>query len=67
MFQNNQHTLQDREKLVEFVSFGEKQDSLIIVAVGVRPEYQGFGVGKNLIKRAESEARIAEVGGLNFK
>lgn len=40
-----------------FISLGENQDSLIVVALGVRPEYQGSGIGHSLIKKAEVEAR----------
>jgi ribosomal protein S18 acetylase RimI-like enzyme len=45
------------KELAGFISLGEKQGNLIVVALGVRPEYQGSGIGKNLIKKAESEAR----------
>jgi len=40
-----------------FISLSENPDSLIIVALGVHPEYQGSGIGYSLIKKAESEAR----------
>ena len=44
-------------KFVGFISLSENPDSLIIVALGVRPEYQGSGIGYSLVKKAESEAR----------
>ena len=40
-----------------FISLGENQDNLIIVALGVLPEYQNSGIGHSLIKRVELEAR----------
>ena len=40
-----------------FVSLAQNKDSLIVVALGIRPEYQGSGIGRSLIKKAESEAR----------
>jgi ribosomal protein S18 acetylase RimI-like enzyme len=39
-----------------FISLSENQDSLIIVALGVHPEYQDSGIGHSLIKKAEAEA-----------
>lgn len=40
-----------------FISLSENQDSLIVVALGVRPEYQDSGIGHSLIRKAELEAR----------
>ena len=45
------------DKFAGFISLGENPDSLIVVALGVRPEYQGSGIGHCLIKKAEFEAR----------
>lgn len=45
------------KKLSGFISLAEKQDNLIVVALGVRPRYQGSGIGRSLIKKAELEAR----------
>jgi ribosomal protein S18 acetylase RimI-like enzyme len=45
------------KKLAGFISLAEKQDSLIVVALGIRPQYQGSGIGRSLIKKAELEAR----------
>jgi len=39
-----------------FVSYAESEDALIIVALGVLPEYQTLGIGKELIKEVECEA-----------
>jgi ribosomal protein S18 acetylase RimI-like enzyme len=44
-------------KFAGFVSLAENKDSLIVVALGIRPEHQGSGIGRSLIKKAESEAR----------
>ena len=37
-------------KLAGFVSLAEDQDSLIVVALGIRPESLGSGIGRSLIK-----------------
>jgi ribosomal protein S18 acetylase RimI-like enzyme len=39
-----------------FASFSEDRDSLIVVALGIWPEYQGSGIGQSLIRRVEAEA-----------
>jgi GNAT superfamily N-acetyltransferase len=44
-------------KTVAFISFAENKSDLIIVALGVRGEYQTSGIGMGLVERAESEAR----------
>lgn len=43
--------------IVGFISFAEDRDALIIVAMAVKPKYQGSGVGKSLIRKVEAEAR----------
>ena len=45
------------DKIVGFVSFAELHDDLIVVALGIIPEYQGVGVGRRLVASAEKEAR----------
>jgi len=42
--------------VVGFASYAEAWNALIIVALGVLPEYQTSDVGKELIKKVESEA-----------
>jgi ribosomal protein S18 acetylase RimI-like enzyme len=44
------------ESAVGFVSTAEVDDAIIIVALGVLPQYQSSGVGKGLVKKAEEEA-----------
>jgi ribosomal protein S18 acetylase RimI-like enzyme len=45
-----------RKKTLGFISTADADEATIIVALGVLPDYQGCGVGKNLIKRLEREA-----------
>jgi len=45
------------KEVVGFVSFAGIQDDLIVVALGMLPEYQGFGIGSSLIAKVEGEAR----------
>ncbi len=40
-----------------FVSIAETDDALIIVALGVLPEYQDAGAGRSLIAQVEAEAK----------
>jgi len=42
--------------VIGFISFTEMNDAVIIVALGVLPEYQGSGVGRRLIGKVEGEA-----------
>jgi ribosomal protein S18 acetylase RimI-like enzyme len=43
--------------LVGFTSFAETNDAIIIVALGVLPNYQGCRVGTRLIEKVQSEAK----------
>lgn len=43
--------------IIGLVSFSEKNDAILIVALGVLPKYQNVGVGKSLIRKVEVEAR----------
>jgi ribosomal protein S18 acetylase RimI-like enzyme len=45
-----------KEALIGFVSTGEIDDEILIVALGVLPEYQSLGVGKALVKKVEDAA-----------
>lgn len=45
------------KRVAGFVSFAGMQDDLIVVALGILPEYQGSGIGSNLIAKVEGEAR----------
>lgn len=45
------------KEVAGFVSFAEMQDDLIVVALGILPEYQGSGIGSSLIAKVEGEAR----------
>lgn len=42
--------------IIGFVSFTEAEDAVIIVALGVLPQYQSYGVGRSLIEKVEDEA-----------
>lgn len=44
-------------KITGFVSFAEADNDLIIVTLGVLPEYQDSGIGRSLVHKAEIEAR----------
>jgi ribosomal protein S18 acetylase RimI-like enzyme len=45
------------KSFVGFTSFAEVDDAVIVVALGVLPHYQGFGVGSRLIGKVQSEAK----------
>jgi ribosomal protein S18 acetylase RimI-like enzyme len=43
--------------IIGFASYAEVNDAIIIVALGVLPQYQNAAVGKSLIERVEAEAK----------
>jgi len=43
--------------IIGFISFTEADDAIIIVALGVLPQYQSSGVGRSLIGKVEAEAK----------
>jgi ribosomal protein S18 acetylase RimI-like enzyme len=43
--------------IIGFISFTESDNAIIIVALGVLPQYQGSGVGRSLIEKVEAEAK----------
>ena len=45
------------DRTVGFLSYAVEEDALNIVMLNVLPEYQGAGVGKELVKTAGDEAR----------
>ena len=45
-----------KDKLAGFVSLAEVDDAMIVVALGVLPQYQGLGIGKRLVEEAADEA-----------
>ena len=45
------------KEVAGFVSFAGMRNDLIVVALGILPEYQGFGIGSSLIAKVEGEAR----------
>jgi ribosomal protein S18 acetylase RimI-like enzyme len=51
------YTAKIGKEIAGFVSFTEMDYALIIVALGVLPQFQNAGVGRSLIKKAEAEAR----------
>ncbi|MCJ7424202.1 GNAT family N-acetyltransferase [Candidatus Bathyarchaeota archaeon] len=46
-----------KDAIAGFVSFAETDDNIIIVALGVLPEYQNSGAGRALIKEVEGYAK----------
>jgi len=43
--------------IIGFISSTETDDAIMIVALGVLPQYQSSGVGRSLIKKVEAEAK----------
>jgi ribosomal protein S18 acetylase RimI-like enzyme len=43
--------------IIGFISFSEANDAVIVVALGVLPQYQSSGVGRSLIEKVEAEAK----------
>jgi len=43
--------------IIGFISFAEADDAIIIVALGMLPQYQSSGVGTSLIEKVEAEAK----------
>ena len=43
--------------IIGFISFTETNDAVIIVALGILPQYQSCGVGRSLIEKVEVEAK----------
>lgn len=42
---------------VGFIAFADTEDAIIIVALGVLPQYQNTSIGKSLIEKVEEEAK----------
>ena len=51
------HVAKVKDKIAGFVSFKDTDDDIIIAALGILPEYQGSGIGRNLLAKAEAEAK----------
>jgi len=43
--------------IIGFISFTEADDAVIIVALGMLPQYQSSGVGTSLIEKVDAEAK----------
>jgi ribosomal protein S18 acetylase RimI-like enzyme len=43
--------------IIGFISFTEANDAVIIVALGILPQYQSSDVGRSLIEKVEAEAK----------
>jgi ribosomal protein S18 acetylase RimI-like enzyme len=43
--------------IIGFISITHTREEVLIVALGVLPEYQSSGVGRTLVKKVESEAK----------
>lgn len=50
------HVAKLEDKVVGFVSTAEVGEAIIIVALGVLPDYQDLGIGKRLVEQVEEEA-----------
>jgi len=51
------YTAELENNIIGFISFTEADDAIMIVALGVLPQYQGSGVGRSLIGKIETEAK----------
>jgi len=51
------YTAKLENDIIGFISFTETDDAIMIVALGVMPQYQGCGVGRSLIEKIETEAK----------
>lgn len=45
-----------KKRIAGFISFAESGDNIIIVALGILPQYQGSGIGRSLVEKVEAEA-----------
>ena len=46
-----------QEGVIGFISFSPTSDAIMVVALGVLPRYQCYGIGSKLIKKVEDEAK----------
>jgi ribosomal protein S18 acetylase RimI-like enzyme len=46
-----------QNSIVGFASFAAESNAIIIAALGILPKYQGFGVGRSLVEKVETEAK----------
>jgi len=51
------YTAKLENNIIGFVSFTEANEAIIVVALGVSPQYQSSGVGRSLIEKVEVEAK----------
>jgi len=52
----NAYVAKKGNNVIGFVSYAETEDSVLIVALGILPRYQGLGVGRSLVQKVEAEA-----------
>ncbi len=45
--------------IIGFISFAEEKEAIIIVALGIMPQYQGADVGRKLVEKVAAETRRA--------
>ena len=43
--------------MLGFVSFTETADAMLIIALGVLPQYQNSSIGRGLVEKVEAEAK----------
>lgn len=46
-----------KKSMIAFVSYTEAEEAILIVALGVLPEYQNSGIGSSLIEKVTTEAK----------
>jgi len=51
------YVAKEENNIIGFISFAEANDVVIIVALGMLPQYQSAGVGRSLIEKVEGEAK----------
>lgn len=51
------YTAKSTKDVLGFVSFTETADAMLIIALGVLPQYQNSGIGRGLVEKAEAEAK----------
>ena len=51
------YTAKSAKDVLGFLSFTETADAMLIIALGVLPQYQNSGIGRGLVEKVEAEAK----------
>lgn len=51
------YTAKTKNRTIGFISYAENKNSTIIVALGILPKHQNCGIGKNLVKKVQQQAK----------